>query len=315
MAQFLQRIKTSFHLYAWITIIFWALAFVLTKLALQHFSAFGLGFIRYFMASIALIIFLGAKGLKLPAKEDFWLFVAAGATGFFFYMVSYNQGQALVSAATASIIVSTVPVITVLLARIIWKEKLKLHQWAATILEFAGVFVISYLTGKAATQNAGGFTLNIGLVWLIGAAISSSIYNLLQKELTKRYSARRATAWGIFFGAVMLGIFAPKGIPEAISAPAIQWIYLLLLSIGSGAIAYIAWTKAFSLAEHTSDVSNYMFLTPLITAILGFLLAHEIPDFATIIGGGIILTGMAVFNFWEKIWNFANRVLSHLHKN
>lgn len=308
MTKLYEKIKTSFHFYAWITIIFWALAFVLTKLALKHFSAFGLGFARYFIASIVLIIFLGFNGLKFPKKEDFWLFVSAGATGFFFYMIAFNQGQGLVSAATASIIISTVPVITALLARIVWKEKLKPHQWIATVLEFSGVFIISYLAGKAASENTGGFTLNIGLLWLAGAAFSSSIYNLLQKELTKRYSARIATAWGIFFGTIMLGIFAPKAIPETITAPIIQWVYLLILSIGSGAIAYITWTKAFALAKHTSDVSNYMFLTPLITVVLGLLIANEVPDFATIVGGSIILAGMAVFNFWEKIWNFICKV-------
>ena len=55
----------------------------------------------------------------------------------------------------------------------------------------------------------------------------------------------------------------------------------------------MAWAKAFSLAEKTSQVSNYMFLTPFLAALLDF----RIPDKATCIGGGIILFGVLIFNF------------------
>ena len=72
---------------------------------------------------------------------------------------------------------------------------------------------------------------------------------------------------------------------------------MLVLGIGSSAIAYVSWAKAFSKAKKTSQVSNYMFVTPFLTSILGFLLAGEVPDQATLIGGAIILLGVLLFNF------------------
>ncbi|MBO5680853.1 MAG: hypothetical protein J6T08_03965, partial [Lentisphaeria bacterium] len=68
-------------------------------------------------------------------------------------------------------------------------------------------------------------------------------------------------------------IFAPSAIAEAVRAPAIQYLYLAVLGIGSSAVAYVSWAKAFSKAGKTSQVSNYMFVTPFLTSILGFLLA------------------------------------------
>jgi drug/metabolite transporter (DMT)-like permease len=44
-----------------------------------------------------------------------------------------------------------------------------------------------------------------------------------------------------------------------------------------------------------------MFLTPFLTTLFGILLAGETPDLATIIGGIIIMTGMFVYNFCDKI--------------
>ena len=104
----------------------------------------------------------------------------------------------------------------------------------------------------------------------------------------------------------MLSIFAPAAMWEVSNAPAIQYFYLAILGICSSAIAYVSWAKAFSKSKQTSQVSNYMFITPFLTSILGFLLVGEVPDYATIIGGGIILIGVLVFNFGGKF--FRNRV-------
>ena len=93
---------------------------------------------------------------------------------------------------------------------------------------------------------------------------------------------------------------------QAIHAPPIQWVYVLILGVFSSAIAYVAWTKALSLAEKTSQVSNYMFLTPFLTSILGFLIAGEIPEQSTVIGGIIILAGVFLFNYGERVKNSKN---------
>ena len=137
---------------------------------------------------------------------------------------------------------------------------------------------------------------DLTVFWLILGALELSGYNLIQRKLTKRYTALQTSTYSIFFGTLLLAIFAPNAIQEVSSAPAIQFVYLGVLGIGSSAIAYVSWAKAFSKAKQTSQVSNYMFITPFLTSIFGFLFADEIPDTATVIGGGIILLGVLLFN-------------------
>lgn len=62
--------KDSFHPYAMITILFWSLAYVLTRLSLQYFSTFSLGFLRYLIASLALIVIAVLTKMKLPRRKD-----------------------------------------------------------------------------------------------------------------------------------------------------------------------------------------------------------------------------------------------------
>ena len=64
------KLKDSFHPYAGITILFWSLAFVLTRLLLQTFSAFSLGFLRYAVASCALVVIVLTAKIAPPNMAD-----------------------------------------------------------------------------------------------------------------------------------------------------------------------------------------------------------------------------------------------------
>ena len=281
------KIKNNFHVYAMITIIFWSLAYVLTRLTLQYFTPFSLGFLRYVIASATLLIVAFVIKMKLPHKKDLPSFVLAGVLGFFFYMIAFNKGQKTVTASTGSVVISTVPVITALIARFIYKEKLRFFQWLAIAIEFSGVVILTLMNGI--------LSINIGLLWLLLAA-------LVQRKLTRTYSALQTSAYGIFFGTILLAVFSPASVKEVIKAPTIQVIYLIILGIFSSAIAYVSWSMAFVKAKQTSQVSNYMFVTPFLTSILGFFLAKEVPELSTIVGGGIILIGVFVFNYGGEIF-------------
>ncbi|MGI6685904.1 MAG: DMT family transporter [Bacillota bacterium] len=271
-----------------ITIVFWALAFVFTRLALQFFTAFSLGFLRYFAASVTLVLVIAKLKINPPRKKDFHWYVVSAASGFFLYMIFFNTGTKYVTAATSSIVIATTPIITALLASVFFKERLKVYQWMAVLIEFAGILILT-LTG-------GSFSVNIGVCWLLVAALLISIYNLIQRKLTKTYNSLQVSAYSILMGTVMLAIFAPTSLKEIQQAPSIQFFYIAILGVFSSAIAYVSWAKAFSKAKNTSDVSNYMFVTPLITGILGFIIAGEVPEMSTVFGGIVIILGVLLFN-------------------
>ena len=289
----MHKIKDSYHLYALITIIFWSMAYVLTRLTRDYFSAFSLGFLRYLIAAVVLAAVAAATKMKPPKRNDIPWFVLSGCVGFFLYMIVFNQGQFLVTAATASVVIASVPVITAVLARFLYHEKMLPFRWVAVAIEFFGVAVLTLMNGA--------LSLNAGLLWLIAASLALSLYNLTQRKLTMTYTALQSTTYSIFAGTLLLAIFAPTSFLELSAAPAIQWVYLGILGVFSSAVAYVAWSKAFSMASQTSQVSNYMFVTPFLTSILGFLIAKETLDSATLIGGGIIMLGVFLFNFGDKL--------------
>jgi drug/metabolite transporter (DMT)-like permease len=58
---------------------------------------------------------------------------------------------------------------------------------------------------------------------------------------------------------------------------------------------------AFERAPNTAAVSNYMFVTPFLATLLGFLVTDERPDFSTLAGGAVILCGVFIYNATGRV--------------
>ena len=156
------------------------------------------------------------------------------------------------------------------------------------MIELVGVAVLTVMSG--------GLSAGKGLLWMFGAALSLSTYNILQRKLTQTYTALQASTFSIFFGTLLLAIFAPTAMRELAAAPPIQYAYVAFLGIFPSAIAYVSWSVAFAKAERTSQVSNFMVLVLFFTSILGILILGEALNPATLCGGGITLAGVLLFN-------------------
>ncbi len=280
------------HFFAICTVFLWASAYVFTKVALNYFTLFSLGFLRYFVAAIVLIIAARIKKIGLPDFKDIPKFILSGLLGFTLYMITFNIGSKTLSSTTSSIIISSVPILTALIASVFLKERLIALSWIAILIQFSGILVLTLWNGI--------LSINTGVLWMLGAAILLSGYNITQRQYTKKYTAFQSTTYSIVAGSVFLCIFSPEAVSQIIHAPLNQILVVIYLGIFPSAIAYICWSKALSIAEKTSDVSNYMFITPLLSMILGYIVILEVPDIATCIGGSIILFGLLTFNYSRK---------------
>lgn len=279
--------NNRFHIYASITILFWSLPYVLTKLSSPYFTPFSLAFVRFAVASLTLIPFALIAKVKPPRLHDVPWFFASGGMGFFLYMIVFNTGNPLVTAATGSIVITSVPVLTAVLARVFYKERLKTYQWVAVGIEFAGI-VMLLLIGDS-------FSFNIGVLWLTLGSVLLSSYNLLQRRISRTYTPLQTAVYSIFAGTLLLCVFAPSAIGQFRQAPVIVHIYIIVMGVLSSAVAYVTWTIALAKAEKTSYASNYMFITPFLTTICGAVLGHEVPGWSTVLGGIVIFSGVLLF--------------------
>ena len=205
------KFRGNCHLYAFTTVVFWSLAFVFTRIASQAFTVFSLGFLRYLFATITLIPVVLVTKMRPPRLKDLPWFIGSGFCGFFLYTITFTKGSSMVSVATGSVLIAVAPVLTACWARILFREKLAGFQWLAILMEFTGVGLLALLNGS--------LSLNQGLLWMLAAALSMSLYNLFQRKLTRSYSGLQAATYSIFAGVLMLSVFAPGAFQELKGAP------------------------------------------------------------------------------------------------
>lgn len=281
------------QLYAFATVVLWSSAYVFTKLALQSFSPPALALVRCAVASLCLGCVLYAKKMPLPRPAALPRFLLAGATGFALYILVFNKGSTSLDPTTSCILISTSPIITALLALLFFGEKLGTRRWLAIGMAFCGVLVMTLWQG-------GDISVSAGIAWMLAAAFLISVYNILQRALSRDYAPLAITAYSFFAGTLLLLPFAGGTAAQLASAPTGNILLACFLGVFPSAIAYLLWAKAIALAPRTSGVSNYMFLTPFLALLLDYAVTGNLPATATFAGGGIIMAGLLLSIFAEK---------------
>ncbi len=204
------------------------------------------------------------------------------------YMITFNTGMLTLSSAMGSLIIATTPVLTAIGATFLYKEKIKPIGWVAIGGAFLGVAIL--LLWKSDVSYSGG------MWWICVAAFVFCCYNLLNRKLLSMgYNAVECVTWSMTCGAILLMPFAGQAIVQASNASLTALAVVFYLGSMPSATAYLLWSKAFSFAKKTSDVTNFQFLTPLISTILGFIILGEVPSIATFVGGALIIFNIIVF--------------------
>lgn len=284
-------------LFAFTTVFLWSSAFPITKFAATAFTPNVLGLLRCSLAAVILLIIGRINRIHGPKKPlHIPLFLLSGGLGFSLYMIFFNSGMLTLTSATSSLIIATTPVLTAIGASWLYREKIKPVGWCSIAAAFAGVAVL-LLTDT----SKGGLSGGEGLFWTMAAAVVFCGYNLMNRKLLSMgYTAVECVTWSMVCGAIWLMPFLGQAIPQVMAAPAVSVIATVYLGAMPSATAYLLWSNAMSLARKTSDVSNFQFLTPLLSTAMGFALLGEIPGLMTVVGGMIIVASIVVFGLKGK---------------
>ena len=273
---------------AFIAIFFWATAFVLTKVVLKEVDATSVGVLRYFFSSIIVIFILIKQKISLPKLKDIPAFVFAGFSGYAGYIVFFNMATLLSSPSTLSVINALAPAITAIVAYFMFNEKIKVIGWISMGISFCGILILTLWNGT--------LTVNKGIIYMLIGCILLSLYNISQRYLTKKYSSFDVSMYSMLIGGILLVAYSPNSLENIFSISFNSLILIIYMSVFPSIISYFFWTKAFEIAKHTTEVTSFMFVTPVLATLMGIVILGDIPKLSTLIGGVVIISGMIIFN-------------------
>jgi len=198
--------------------------------------------------------------------------------------------------ADATAISFASPLITVALAAIVLKERVRVYRWTAVMVGFVGVIVMlipqfdikHYANSGAATAAAVGSVL----------ALISAFFNASTVIQTRRLTQSEATSSIVFFFSLGIALAGAVTLPFAWHSPtASETVMLIMLGVFGG-VGHIFLTESYRHAT-ASVVAPFDYTSMLWALLLGYWLFGELPSVLVYVGG-IIVAGAGLFVIWRE---------------
>ncbi len=277
------------------TCLFWGSSFPFMRYisAAEIYSPTSIMFLRFLVASVVLLIVNKLLKSRLPEKKDLPLIFISGFLGIFLYTWLFNMASRNVAAGVSSFIISSTPIFTLILSIFFLKEKPSKQSLVGLFVSFIGLFLIS-VTELVSSD------FSIDVMFLIGCAVLTSSYNILQRKLLAKYNALEAVSYTVFTATLAMFLFLPSFIGEAQNSTFGVNMAIVYLGVFPAAAAYYLWNLALSLADDTASITAFQYSIPFISIIMAYFWLGESISTLAFVGGLIIILGMFVSNKKQK---------------
>jgi drug/metabolite transporter (DMT)-like permease len=218
--------------------------------------------------------------------REWGLLVGAGVVlGIHFAL--WTNALFMTSVASAVLLVDTHPVIVALGGLLFLGERPALAVWVAIGLTLLGSVVI----GAGDLDVAA--TALVGDAMALGAALTFAIYLLIGRRV--RPILGLASYTGLVYSLaglslIIMALVSGVALLDVEPHDAVVWLLLVLLPT-LGGHTVINWTLRYL---PVSIVGVSILGEPLVTTMLAWLILHEPPATAAVIGGAMTLTGVAL---------------------
>ena len=259
----------------------WGLGFTLAKIGMEQFSALLIMSIRFGIAGLVLVWFT-----KPPWGHMREIFVVALIGSTIQYGLTYN-GLKGIDASTAAILVQLEGPILALLGTILLKEKLGLTRALGMGLAFLGVFIIA---GEPRLEGH----IDSVILLVAGSAVWAEAQIMISR--LKGLSGITILAWVAIMATpqmLIASLIIEDGQWQAItSANLVDWSIIFYLAFIMTVVGYSIWYHLLSSVD-VSKVSPFLMLLPITSIVAGMILLDEKLTVPMIIGGVMIMTGVA----------------------
>jgi len=288
-----QRLDGRALVYIGIALLTWSSAYAAIAYALASFTPGEVAFARLAIGSLCFALLLALKRIPLPARRDWPQLALLGVIGLTAYHLCLNYAETRIASGTAAILIALVPAATAAVSAIWLHERLSARTLAGLGVALLGVVMVVLASGKQVR-----FEPMAALVLL--SVLASAIYFVGQKPLFARNSMVGVTAFTFFAGTLGTLPFA-SGLPRALAvAPWSHLAALLWLGIAPSFVGYLAWNAALRRAS-ASQVSSFIYFSPPIAVLIGWLWLGERLTALTLIGGVITVLGVVLANARRRV--------------
>jgi drug/metabolite transporter (DMT)-like permease len=248
------------------------------------FFRLGGGFLLFWIVS------LFTKKEHVPAKDILMLFFAS------FFALSFNQlpyfvGLSMTSPIDASIVVTMLPILTMILAAVIIKEPITLLKAVGVLVGASGALLLVFSSHSLHVGKSNFW----GNIIVFGGVASFAIYLTVFKDVISRYSPVTVMKWMFLFGTISCFPFCYK--------PLMQTDFTLLTSGTYWRIGYVVLFATFlgyllipigQKILRPTTLSMYNYIQPVVASFAAVFIGIDTFGIEKALSGVLVFAGVYI---------------------
>jgi len=268
----------------------WGSTYLAIRYAVETIPPLVMMGIRHLIAGVMVFVWGRARGVPAPSRRQWG---GAGMAAVLLFLGGHGVlawGEQRVPSGLAALLCATLPLWTVLVARLDGSERrLGWSVWAGTLLGFAGVAWLMGLDTLHQRLNwmAAAGVLSSSLLWAVGTSYTRRADLPCSKTLS---AAMQMICGGLWLLAV--GLLVGEGgriqIHQVTARSVVSLAYLIVFG---SIVAFTVYTWLVS-ASSPSMLSTYAYVNPVIAVFLGWATAGEALNLRILLSTLVIVTGV-----------------------
>ncbi|MGO4742796.1 DMT family transporter [Serratia quinivorans] len=275
-------------LFPLLAVLIWSINAVVSKLSATAIDPAAISFYRWLLALITLTPFVlpGVIRHWSAIRANWWKLLILGMLGMVLYQSLAYYAAHSVSALFMGIIVSLIPLLTILISIVLLRVAPTVGIAIGSLLSLGGLIWLVSAGNPGELLHHG---IGKGELMMFAATASYALYGVLTKRWAIALPNWQSLYIQILFGVVLL---LPNFLMAQDVALTSQNIPLVLFAgIPASIVAPYLWIHGvMRLGANTASI--FMNLAPVFTAVIAVLFLHEHLHSYHLIGGGITLLGV-----------------------
>jgi len=270
----------------------WGFNFVVIKMGVGEVPPFMLTALRFTLSAIPAIFLIAPPKVSLQSLLGFGFVLGVGQFGFLFLAIKLGM-----SASLASLVLQLQAPFTMLFAGLFLKETPKFNQLLGAGVAFSGISLI------AANRWSGPDALPLILCLLacMGWAGANIIAKRAKPNDTLSFVIWSSLVSPLPMFALSYGFEDHAALATALLHPNLISLGALLYLAGASTLfGYSAWNYLLRLYP-AGTVAPFSLLVPLFGILSGVVVLHEHFDSYEIAGGAIVIAGLLLSNFGDRL--------------
>ena len=279
------NVKRLASLYGILVAILWGLSFLSIKVAVEVLPPMTLAAARFVVACAVLpaVAFLVKEDLRID-RGDIPVLILGGVLGVTLYFYFENNGILLLSASESSILVGTIPVVSVISERIFLGTRLPPRVYAGSFLSFAGVALIVLRPSNMPSSPW-------GYLYMTGAVAVWVAYTFATRKVSLKYGRLNVTFWQSFFGllgCIPFALLESRAWKLPGTAVVLNVLYLGLVCSAAGYWLYVAAIDHLGIGK----ASVFVNLIPVVAVVAAFFILGDRLGALQWFGAAVTLVGV-----------------------